>query len=123
MKSPIEDTKISTESKIRIYDAGNFVGFLFESTWKCYRVLNRTTTSSGVEEELEEMPEDWVPYSIYSEEEYPLLNKTMRSGLLELQIPGWSLRLVPQVLEEGQQEEQQEEQQEQQEQPQSQLQP
>ena len=86
----------STASKIRIYDAGNYVGFLFESSWKCYRVLSRNMTSSGIEEHLETMPEDWVPFSIYSEEEYPLLSQVSQGPRLELQIPGWTLQFVSQ---------------------------
>ena len=86
----------STASKIRIYDAGNYVGFLFESFWYCYRVLNRNITSSGIEEELESMPEDWVPFSIYLEEEYPLLSQVSQGPRLELQIPGWTLQFVSQ---------------------------
>jgi hypothetical protein len=80
-------------STVRIYDAGNYVGFLVnERDWRCFRLLRRTLTTSGsVEEELEEVAEDWVPYSIYSEEEYPLLSE----GSQHLRIPGWSLQFSP----------------------------
>ena len=102
MQIPVQDNQTSSASKIRIYDAGDYIGFLFSSSWKCYKVLKRTRVTSGIEEELEEMPEDWVPYSIYSEEEYPLFNEVYHSGILELQIPGWSLQFVPQEQQERQ---------------------
>ena len=77
------------DSKLYIYDGGEYIGFYIEGSkpeWKCHRVLQRSLTDSIVTEVLEEMPEDWVPFHVYSEEVYPLRVSDV------LEIPGWIIR-------------------------------
>jgi hypothetical protein len=73
-----------------IYDAGNYVGFLLDDDWKCWRVISRKSIEDTVEELLEEMPADWVPQDILSKELYAC-SGSLTSG--NIQIPGWNITL------------------------------
>ena len=83
----------SFTSKIRIYDAGEYVGFLYGeewNKWRCWKVLKRTE-EAGIVEELTEMPEGWAPFRVYSQEEYEAQILLDEPGALEFQIPGWKI--------------------------------
>jgi len=83
----------SFTSKIRIYDAGEYVGFLYGeewNRWRCWKVLKRSE-EAGIVEELIEMPEGWAPFRVYSEEEYEAQILLDEPGALEFQIPGWKI--------------------------------
>jgi len=56
----------TTSSHITIYDGGEYVGYLFGDEWKSYRVLSRKRVGEEVHEELELMPQDWVPFEVVS---------------------------------------------------------
>jgi hypothetical protein len=83
----------SFTSKIRIYDAGEYVGFLYGeewNKWRCWKVLKRTE-EAGIVEELTEMPEGWAPFRVYSQEEYEAQILLDEPGALEFRIPGWKI--------------------------------
>jgi hypothetical protein len=80
----------SFTSKIRIYDAGEYVGFLYGDTWRCWKVLKRSE-EAGIVEELTEMPEGWAPFRVYSQEEYEAQILLDEPGALEFRIPGWKI--------------------------------
>ena len=84
------DMADSFTSKIRIYDAGEYVGFLYGDTWRCWKVLKRSE-EAGIVEELIEMPEGWAPFRVYSQEEYEAQILLDEPGALEFQIPGWKI--------------------------------
>jgi len=99
--TPLDRPLESTTSKLHIYDAGDYVGYFIEtlpeSIWLCWRILNRESHEQQIRETLEEMPQDWVPFQLYSHEEFPLIvelgepfQQTLPS--LKLQIPGWTLQ-------------------------------
>lgn len=83
----------SATSKLRIYDAGEYVGFLYNNVWRCWRVTERKKLEChSILEELFEMDQDWVPYQLYSEEEYPLHLLRDEPLQFEMAIPGWTLQ-------------------------------
>ena len=89
---PTTQTVIPT-SKIRIYDAGVYVGFLYNDTWRCWHITSREKIQGGyIIESLMEMPPDWIPFRVYSEEEYPLQILQEDSHRFELLLPGWLLQ-------------------------------
>jgi hypothetical protein len=88
-----QDIGDSFTSKIRIYDAGEYVGFLYGeewNKWRCWKVLKRTE-EAGIVEELTEMPEGWAPFRVFSEEEYEAQILLDEPGALEFRIPGWKI--------------------------------
>ena len=96
-----EISDISPTSSIRMIDAGEYTGWLDGENWNCYRVVSRegvgeitqTEPRVSVREQLQEMPQDWVPFQILWEEELPVLEiRRGAQGQLErLRIPGWAL--------------------------------
>jgi hypothetical protein len=84
----------TSESKMYIYDAGVFTGILYGDKWHVWKVAKRTKhADASVTEMLDPMPVDWVPPEVYSVEEYPLLSHSEDQRQVELQIPGWTLRV------------------------------
>ena len=65
------DTNDSFASKMYIYDAGEYIGFLYGDIWRCWCVKKREMVDGVVREELIKMSEEWVPHQVYSVEEYP----------------------------------------------------
>jgi hypothetical protein len=80
------------DKELFIYDGGNYIGFLLEHEWKCWRVMGRERVGEDVVETMEEMPEDWVPPNVVSSEVYKCTG-SIASGLL--QITGWNIRIQP----------------------------
>ena len=99
--TPTENHQNTSTSKIHIYDAGEYVGFLVDmpnyTSWQCWHVVDRTQEEGGkVREVLSTTPIDWVPFQVASVQEYPLLEYSeggSEKGALQLQIPGWTLHL------------------------------
>jgi hypothetical protein len=81
---------IKFDKELFIYDGGDYIGFLLEDEWKCWRVLGRQRVGEDMVETMEEMPEDWVPPNIVSSEVYKCTG-SFASGLL--QITGWNIRI------------------------------
>ena len=57
---------ITPTSKIRIYDAGEYVGFLYGDTWRCWRIQSRVKEGDIIKEELATLLQEWVPFRVYS---------------------------------------------------------
>jgi hypothetical protein len=76
---------------VTFYDAGDYWGEHYaDDSWICYKVISRQRTAEGIEEQLERMYEDFVPWDVFSTESYPVLEKTDST----LAIPGWRLTTV-----------------------------
>ena len=76
--TPIEDT-----SSLIVYDFGDYIGELYGDEWKCWRILKRVSFADGrIEEDLESMPDDWVPKEVVSMQEYAYTPS-------ENQLTGW----------------------------------
>ena len=67
------------------------MGFLYGDTWRCWHIQDRTKADGTITEVLKEMPQDWVPFRVYSQEDHAVTLVKEDSQQLELQIPGWSL--------------------------------
>jgi hypothetical protein len=78
----------SSQSKVIFYDSGDYWGEYYDDeTWVCYKILSRKKSADGIEETLERMYDDFVPWDVFSTEEYTILERTANS----LEIPGWRL--------------------------------
>ena len=76
-------TQIEGTSSLLMYDFGDYVGELSGDDWKCWRVLKRVSFDDGrIEEDLESMPDDWVPKEVVSIQEYAYAPS-------ENQLTGW----------------------------------
>lgn len=76
-------TQIEGTSSLFMYDFGDYIGELYGDDWKCWRVLKRVSFADGrIEEDLESMPDDWVPKEVVSIQEYAYVPS-------ENQLTGW----------------------------------
>ena len=76
-------TQIEGTLSLLMYDFGDYVGELYGDDWKCWRVLKRVSFDDGrIEEDLESMPDDWVPKEVVSIQEYAYAPS-------ENQLTGW----------------------------------
>ncbi len=91
IKTSDTNTHVQQQSKVIFYDCGEYWGEYYDDeTWVCYKILNRQRTADGIEETLERMYDDFVPWDVLSTEEYTILEKTADS----IRIPGWRLSLI-----------------------------
>lgn len=90
-----EEVAESSKESVYIYDAGEYIGLLFpDSSWLCWRVLNRVLDGGVVTETVEFMPADWTPLHVISLEEYPLLSYTRHEHTVSFRIPSWDIDVL-----------------------------
>lgn len=88
------DSCNNTGDFLHYYDCGPYIGFLHNEDWVCYHILSRKTNEDGnIVEIVEPMPEDWVPYDVYSIEKLELYEK---NGSV-IKVKGWFIDLPLQV--------------------------
>ena len=87
-KEELADNLNAADLNAYYYDFGAYYGFLYNSDWKCWHVLDRSILEDGsIQEVLEEMPEDWIPQGVLSIEKGSIRLWSHR----EIQFNSWSL--------------------------------
>ena len=85
--SRTENSDFESESTITVFDSGIYWGELQGGEWSCWRIQIRLEVESEIHEFLEPMPQDWVPFLIFSEETIPM----RRVNATTYEIPGWRI--------------------------------
>jgi len=81
----------TSKSEITLYDFGAYYGEMTsDDVWSCWEICSRKMNDLGeIEEELKQMPQDWIPFDTFAVEVY---TGAILQGQGCFQVRGWSVQ-------------------------------